>query len=245
MVRWYRILLWCLLIMGLNGSVRAETLKIFGDEDYAPVIYLKDGKPFGFLVDILRSAEAETGDQYMIELLPWKRAYELSRIGKGGLIGVSLTEERAEIFDFSMPVFDDFIHVVALKSHQFEFTQLSDLKGKTLGGVMGASYGEGVDRAIASGLFAVERDIGVTSRMRKLIRGRLDGALVGNGKPGFDAVMNSHPELVAARESIVWLPTPLSRDQLYLAFPKSMNQKAALKRLNAVLMKGKMNPNGT
>lgn len=237
MARWHRILLCLLLLLGLQGQLKAETLKIFGDEDYAPVIHLKDGNPIGFIVDILRRAEAETGDQYEIELLPWKRAYELSRMGSGGLLGVSLTSERAEIFDFSMPVFDDDIHVVTLKSSLFTFTQLPDLKGKTLGGVVGASYGEEVDQAIASGLFTVERDIGVTNRMRKLIRRRLDGALVGNGKPGFEAVLNSHPELVAERASLVWSPTPLARDRLYLAFPKSMNKKAALERFNTALIK--------
>lgn len=237
MARWHRILVWALLCLGLQGSLKAETLKIFGDEDYAPVIYIKDGKPVGFLVDILRQSEALTGDKYVVELLPWKRAFELSRSGVGGLLGVSFTTERAEFFDFSMPVFDDDIHVVTLKSRVFSLTQLSDLQGKTLGGVTGASYGEEVDRAIANGLFTVERDIGVTSRMRKLMRERLDGALVGNGKPGFDAVMNSHPELVAQRASFVWLPTPIARDRLYLAFPKSMKRKPALERFDAALKK--------
>lgn len=237
MARWHRVLVWGLLILGLHGPLQADTLKIFGDEDYAPVIHLKDGKPVGFMVEILRKAEALTGDKYVVELLPWKRAYELSRSGEGGLLGVSLTTERAEIFDFSMPVFDDDIHVVTLKSRIFNVTQLGDLQGKTLGGVTGASYGDEVDRAIASGLFTVERDIGVTSRMRKLMRGRLDGALVGNGRPGFDAVMNSHPELVAQRATFVWLPTPIARDRLYLAFPKSMNRKSALERFDAALNK--------
>ena len=225
------------LVMNAPAPAAADTLKVYGDDKYAPVVFLQDGKPAGFLVDILRRAEALTGDRYEIELVPWKRALELAKRGDGGLMGVSWTAERAEWFDYSAPLFNDDIHVVTLKSKAFKLTQLADLKGKTLGGVTGASYGNEVDRAIADGLFRVERDIGVTSRLRKLLRDHVDGALVGNGRAGFEAALASHPELTAQRAQFTWLPTPVARDRLFLAFPKSMQQKAALERLNAAMRK--------
>ncbi len=237
MVAWQRWLGIVAVAWGMTAPAAADTLKVYGDDKYAPVVFLQDGKPAGFLVDILRRAEALTGDRYEIELVPWKRAFELAKRGDGGLMGVSWTAERAEWFDYSAPLFNDDIHVVTLKSKAFKLTQLADLKGKTLGGVTGASYGDEVDRAIADGLFRVERDIGVTSRLRKLLRDHVDGALVGNGRAGFDAVLASHPELSALRDRFVWLPTPIARDRLFLAFPKSMKQQAALARLNAALPK--------
>jgi len=237
MVAWQRWLGVVAVAWGLGTGATADTLKVYGDDKYAPVVHLQDGKPAGFLVDILRRAEALTGDRYDIELVPWKRALELAKRGDGGLMGVSWTAERAEWFDYSAPLFNDDIHVVTLKNKAFKLTQLADLKGKTLGGVTGASYGDEVDRAIADGLFRVERDIGVTSRLRKLLRDHVDGALVGNGRAGFDAVLASHPELSGQRDRFVWLPTPIARDRLYLAFPKAMKQQAALARLNAALPK--------
>jgi polar amino acid transport system substrate-binding protein len=237
MAIWQRWLGIVAVLGGLGTGAEADTLKVFGDDKYPPVVHLQDGKPAGFLVDILRRAEALTGDRYDIELVPWKRALELAKRGDGGLMGVSWTAERAEWFDYSAPLFNDDIHVVTLKSKAFKLTQLADLKGKTLGGVTGASYGDEVDRAIADGLFRVERDIGVTSRLRKLLRDHVDGALVGNGRAGFEAVLASHPELSAQRAQFVWLPTPVARDRLFLAFPKGMKQQAALARLNAALPK--------
>lgn len=101
-----------------------------------------------------------TGDQYELKLSPWRRAYELALRGEGGLMGASLTDVRAKVFDFSKAVYDDDIQIVTLKGKTFAFSKLTDLKGKTVDGVNGASYGEEVDKAIAAGLFTLERDVG-------------------------------------------------------------------------------------
>jgi len=220
----------------------AETLIVFGDDAYAPVIHMKQGQPDGALVRLLKRAESLTGDHYDLRLVPWKRAYELARRGEGGLIGVSYTQERAAIFDYSKSMYDDDIRIVTLKGREFAFAELSDLKGKLLGGVRGASYGEAVDKAIAAGLIQVDRDIGQVSRLRKVLAGRLDAALVGNGPAGFDAVIDSHPELQANRDKFVALVKPLARDPLYLAFPKELGKSAALARFNEALDKLRKEP---
>jgi polar amino acid transport system substrate-binding protein len=225
------------LLAGLPLTGRAETLSIYGDDSYAPVIYLDKAsrKPAGFLVDLLRRAEAYSGDRYVIEVMPWKRAYVMAQRGQAGLIGVSFSQERATQFDFSRPIYNDDIHVVVLRGKEFPLQGLADLRGKLIGGVIGASYGETVDRAIAGGVFKVDRDVGQTSRLRKLLAGRLDGALVGNGPRGFEAVVQSHPELMAHRDELVLLPVPVTHDPLHLAFPKSMGKSDALVRFDAAM----------
>lgn len=215
--------------------VAADRLVVYGDDRYAPVIYAEAGRPAGFLVDLLRRAQAYSGDEYDIQLMPWKRAYTLAQRGMGGLIGVSFNSERAPLFDYSKPVYDDAIRVVVLKGQEFKFEGPEDLKGKHVGGVAGASYGEAVDRLIANGLFTVDRDIGQSSRLRKLLAGRLDAAFIGNGEAGFRLVLESHPELQANRDRFVLLPTPLARDPLHLAFAKSMQQQAAVQRFDAAM----------
>lgn len=145
--------------------------------------------------------------------------------------------ERAKSFDFSKPIYDDDIHIVTLKTKTFPYAKLEDLKGKTIGGINGASYGDEVDKAIASGLFVVDRDVGQAGRLRKLLAGRLDAAFIGNGLAGFDAAVTSQEELSNNRAQFVVLPVPLARDPLYLAFPKSMNKRDALNRFDAALEK--------
>ena len=219
------------------GASQAETLVVMGDHAYAPVIYSQNGKAAGLLPAILARASALTGDHYDLRLSPWKRAYELAARGEGGVVGVSFNQERAKSFDFSRPLYDDDIQIVTLKGKTFPYAKLEDLKGKTIGGVNGASYGDDVDKAIANGLFVVDRDVGQAGRLRKLLAGRLDAAFIGNGLAGFDGIVSSEEELRKNRAQFVVLPTPLTRDPLHLAFPKSLNKREALNRFDAALEK--------
>jgi polar amino acid transport system substrate-binding protein len=223
------------ILMFAGAAVQAETLVVFGDDSYYPVLHLKSGKPAGILAAVLAAAQELTGDKYELKLSPWKRAYELAVRGEGGVVGVSYNLERAKSFDFSKSIFDDDIQIVTLSTHTFTFTKLDDLKGKVIGGVLGASYGDEVDKAIAGGLFTVERDVGQSGRLRKLLAGRLDAAFIGNGHAGFEGVVNSVDELRANRSKFVILPKPLARDPLHLAFAKSMGKQAALSRFDAAL----------
>ena len=162
------------LSVAAGSAARAEELTVFGDDAYAPVIFQRHGgQPDGVLVRLLRRAESLSGDHYHLQLLPWKRAYEQARRGEGGLVGVSFTQERAAIFDFSKPLYDDDIRLVTLKGHEFPFTDLADLKGKSLGGVIGASYGEQVDKAYQNG------DLGSIKDWCKKVRDM--GVIVGVG----------------------------------------------------------------
>lgn len=179
--------------------------------------------------------ETLTGDKYDLRLTPWKRAYELALRGEGGITNISFNEERQRIFDFSRPIYDDDIQIVTLRERTFPYATLSDLKGKVIGGLNGAAYGAEVDKAIAAGLFTMERDISQVGRLRKLLAGRQDAAFVGNGHVGFKLIIDSNEELKAQREKFVVLPVPLARDPLHLAFAKSMNKRAVLDRFDAAL----------
>ncbi len=228
------------LLSLLAGLAHAENLVIYGDEAYPPIIALREGKPAGILPAIIARIEGLTGDKYELRLTPWKRAYEMALRGEGGINNVSYNEERSKIFDFSKPIYDDDIQIVTLKDHAFPFTRIEDLKGKVIGGLIGACYGAEVDKAIAAGLFTMERDVSQVGRLRKLLAGRQDAAFVGNGQAGFELIINSHDELRANRERFLVLPTPLTRDPLHIAFLKTMNKRDALERFNKALDKLKL-----
>ncbi len=231
-----RCLVVVLAMLAVGASVaHAETLLVYGDDSYPPVIFSEAGKPTGILVDILRQVSARTGDTYEVRLFPWKRAYEHARAGHAAVVGVSKTAERLEQFDFSDAIYFDDIQIVVKKGREFTFSQLDDLKGKTIGGVLGASYGDRVDAAIKDGLFKIDQDTGQKGRLYKLLLGRVDGAFIGNGTEGFDMVLLSEPGLQARRNELVILSTPLTRDALHLAVAKSLGKKALIERFNLAL----------
>ncbi|MFO1225790.1 substrate-binding periplasmic protein [Roseateles sp.] len=234
---WLRLGL-TLALASASQALRAQTparVLVYGDDAYAPVIYLQDGRPQGFLVDVLRRVEARNtnGITFDLELMPWSRAYLLASRGKGGLIGVSRNQERDALFDFSRPIYSDDIRVVVLKGKAFPFRDLPDLRGKRIGGVTGASYGERVDAAIRDGNLVIDRDIGAASRLRKLAAGHLDAALIGNGERGLEWLLAHDPRLAEYRDRFEILPTPLTHDPLHLAFLKSMQQRSFLDAFDA------------
>jgi len=230
----------CLVSAGLLAvlaapAVWAEELTIYADNGYEPLTYLKEGQPQGVLVEIMRRAETITGDHYEIVLVPWRRAYEMARRGEGGVMGLSYTTERALLFDYSLPMAYDTIHLVTLKGKEFHFEGLDDLAGKLVGAVFGASYGKAVDQRIAQGAIKVNRDTSHVSMLRKLLYGQLDAVFIGGGAAGMDLQMSRSTELQEQRGKFAVLPVPVVRDPLYLAFPRSLNKAAALQRFNRAL----------
>jgi len=216
--------------------VSAENLVIYGDNSYPPIIYLDNDQTAGILPAIFARLEKDTGDTYELRLLPWKRALKNAQNSDGGITNISRNEAREKFYDFSLPIYDDDISLVVLKGHEFDFNTLKDLQGKKLGGLSGASYGEEVDQAISNGELHVERENGEQSRLLKLLAGRIDVAIIGNGIAGLEVILASDPGLEANRNQFVMLPKPLVRDPLHLAFSKAMNVQPALERFNKALV---------
>jgi ABC-type amino acid transport substrate-binding protein len=219
-----------------SASIVAEEVLIFGDEDYRPVIYRNaEGQPAGILPEVLEAFAKASGTPIKLKLYPWKRAYVSAEKGLGGVIGVSKTSERMKVFDFSEPIYDDNISVVVLKGQVFAFDTLSDLQGRKIGVQSGASYGTDVDAAIAAGELTVEADQSHTSRLKKLLHGRIDAAFIGNGELGLKMLLESDEELARNADKFVMLAPPLNHDLLYLGFAKSMQMQPFLQAFNSHL----------
>lgn len=224
----------------LVSSLKAEEITVFADENYPPVIY-RDAQqqPAGILAEVLQYVAKASGQPMHLRLYPWKRAYVSAEYGKGGVIGVSKTAPRELLFDFSEPIYHDDILLVILKGQEFAFNTLDDLVGKKIGAQLGASYGNDADIAIESQTLNIERDQSQTARLRKLLRGRIEVAFIGNGQAGLEALLESEPELKANRDKFVALPKPLTRDTLYLAFAKGMHMQDFLKHFDQTIKQGR------
>ena len=229
------------LLLAASGSVRADELKVFGDESYSGVIYRDaQGQAQGPLPNVLNYYAKVSGNAVTIELSPWKLAYSAALAGRGGVIGLSKTPERLLQFDYSAPVYYDDVVLVVLKGKEFPYEQLTDLRGKKIGAQLGASFGSAMDLAITQGVLQVERDQRHGARLKKLLHGRIDAAVIGNGREGLDWLVESDPELQGQRARFVVLPRPFVRRYLHLGFIKTMGQRAMLDEFDRVLREGRL-----
>lgn len=221
-----------------NASLSNEII-IVGNDYKIPKIYLDENVPKGILVDILHYADAEMEDyKFDLQLYPWARAYQIALDGKGGIIGLSKTQERLEIFDYSDVVYYDEVVIVVIKGQEFPYETMDDLAGKTVGIGRGGSFGDEFEAAKESGLFQVEEDNGPVLRLKKLLAGRIDAALISPGKPALYQTIQQDVDLTRHQAEFVVLDVPFKRDPNFLGFAKGMGQTKFLDEFNAVIEKG-------
>ena len=232
------ILLFVIILLTNGTAVFCGDLLIFGNNDKSPKYYLENKKPKGILIDIMRYAEAETGYSFDIILYPWKRAYHNALQEKGGIIGLSKNSERLRIFDYSDVMYYDDLVLVVLKGNEFPFDKIEDLKGKTLGVQRGSSYGEEFEKGKGV-LFETVEDDNQVNRLRRLLRNRLDAALIGPGKIGFSHIVRQDSELLRRKDEFVILPKLFKRDPNFLGFLKTMEMRTFLEKFNRALEKGR------
>ncbi len=232
-------LLLVLSALSMHTATATDVL-IYAGEDYPPIIYRdQQNQAQGVMAQTIANYEKVSGKKVTLELLSWRRAYEYARHGKGGVIALSKTKERQDIFDFSDVIYEDNINLVVRRGSEFPFTTLSDLKGKLIGVALGASYGDEVDTAIKNDLFRVDVNTNNTARLKKVLHQRVDAAIVSNGQVGLDAMIKADPELMARKNEFVILAVPLVRDPLYLGFAKSMKMTDFLHGFNQSLKTNK------
>lgn len=227
-----------LLTLQLSPAFGSE-ITILGNNYKVPKIYEENSVPKGILVDIINYIDDQMENHtFTIELYPWMRAYKMALNAKGGIIGLSKTSERTELFDYSDVIYYDEVIIVVLKSQVFDFNTLEDLKGKTLGIGRGGSFGDEYEKAKKEGLFDVKEDNGPVPRLRELQAQRIDCALISPGERAFNEIINQHKSLMENKEKFIILPKPFKRDPNFLGFSKTLKMQDFLKEFNKVLKQG-------
>lgn len=213
----------------------ADPIVIFGNDCKPPKSWVDRGRPKGVLVDILHEIEARTGLSFDIRLMPWKRAYMSALEGRGGIFGLSKNMERLSLFDFSEVMYVDEMRLVVLKGREFAYHKVEDLKGMTLGVTRGASYGDDYDRAKGR-VFIPSEDSGPISRLRMLLAGRIDAALIGPGEASVRFTITQDRMLMDNRDQFVILETPFVQDDNYIGFAKSLERRDVLDKIDRALL---------
>lgn len=140
------------------------------------------------------------------------------------------------MFDYSEVVFNDILILVVLKDQEFAFNSIHDLKGKRVGVQRGSTYGDDFEEA--KKIFVIHYDSGTTQRLLKLLYKRIDVALIGPGKSGFESALRQDELLLKHREKFSIVKKPFKVDPNYLGFSKNMNRKEFLLRFNEVVRQG-------
>ncbi|MCG7898344.1 MAG: transporter substrate-binding domain-containing protein [Candidatus Thiodiazotropha lotti] len=233
-----RLFLFFILLPLSALTAQCDEIVILGNYDKPPKIYLENGYPRGFLIEIMQYLERKLPYNFKYQLYPWRRAYKNALNNDGGIIGLSKTSQRETLFDYSEAIYLDEVMLVVLKSNDLEFDSVTDLKGLTIGIQRGASYGDLFDQEKNS-LFRIEEDKSGRQRLKKLLSGRIDAALLGPGRTGVEHIINQDQHLREHRDDFRIVAQPFKRDPNHLGFAKTMNMTTFLQHFNEALLAAK------
>ncbi|QYR21420.1 basic amino acid ABC transporter substrate-binding protein [Paenibacillus sp. sptzw28] len=121
-----------------NGN-SGITYMIGSDASYEPMEFMDKDKITGFDIDFLAAVMNEAGLKYEVNNVAWDTMLESVKQGKeyqAGISAISITDDRKQTFDFSIPYFES-TNVIMVKKGSGIKSAL-DLKGKKVA-VQGAT----------------------------------------------------------------------------------------------------------
>ena len=115
------------------------TILVGADQAYPPYEYIQNGTPQGFNIELMQAAAEAMGMRATFRLGPWSEIRQQVLDGKlDALSGLTYSEERDQVYDFSNPHSKLTIDVFVRNDSQV--TTLEDLRGKAVivqaGGIM-------------------------------------------------------------------------------------------------------------
>ncbi len=212
------------------SSIYADPVKVFVDEAYPPYMYSRSNVATGLYPDVVAAVFASIGRDTSVSALPWKRALRMGEAGVGGVAGIYKNQERLAIYDYSDPLYEEKLVLYVKKGHAFAYSNLADLKGKSVGLNFGWSYGDAIDSARTSGLFWADDSVkNNVANFRKLIGERIDCFIVDElaarriiSQQGFNGLVEQ-------------LDIPVSVNAGYLVFSKALKQKELIDAFNKAM----------
>jgi polar amino acid transport system substrate-binding protein len=98
-------------------------------EEYPPVTFMKDGRPSGFVTDMVREIAARQGIPDNIRLTSWKNAYNMALLHpKVVLFSAERTPERKKLFQWVGPVGKNSAILYARKDAGIRINSLDEAK---------------------------------------------------------------------------------------------------------------------
>jgi polar amino acid transport system substrate-binding protein len=97
-----------MMLLGMsmpNLPAAAETIRIACQDNFPPFVEVKDGKPTGLVVDILKAAAARADFEVQFVLVPFAEVQGTLDDGRAqAIVPLAITSERQQVFDFSDPI---------------------------------------------------------------------------------------------------------------------------------------------
>lgn len=210
-------------ILGMSLSVTLSSYCLAQEITIAtgefPPLYTAKSETNGLVLHLVKEAFAAEGITANFQFVPWKRASENT---KNATVDASccwfITDERAKYAEFSEPVFIDSYSFFHLKTTDFNWDTIEDLKGYRIGATLGYAYSKEFTDAEKAKTISVQRGADDNDNLKKLFGKRIDIVLLNNDTGYYSLKTKFSADHLA---KITHHPKPLLTSDIHLMFPKS------------------------
>lgn len=124
------------------GTASAETLRVVTDPSFVPFEMMdqETGEMIGFDMEIIREVADRAGFEIDLNTMDFNGIIPALQTGNVdiAIAGITITEEREEIVDFSDPYYDSGLRILVRESNG-DVSEFDDLEGKKIGTKIGST----------------------------------------------------------------------------------------------------------
>lgn len=191
-----------------------------------PPYFTEDEEQQGILASKIRRAFVQENIDVKFIFMPWQRAY--SQAKKGLVDGTAVwlkTNERISHFNFSTPLLKEHHVFFYNKSAPFAWQSLDDLASQVIVGLESFSYGDALDKRLASGLLSMYRVRNDEQAFNLLASGKATvyPQEVNVGLAQLEKLLSP-----TEASKINYHPTPFLQAHSYLLISKNINNSESL-----------------
>jgi polar amino acid transport system substrate-binding protein len=126
-----------------TGTV-AKVVKVAVSPTSPPMVFEQDGKTVGADMEIFEGYCKARGCTLQVTPYDWQGMLGAVSSGQADVAysGISITDKRKEVMDFSQPYYDNAWHLVSLTSRNVKITDLAELNKYSIGYPRGMAYSD-------------------------------------------------------------------------------------------------------
>ncbi|AZZ92448.1 transporter substrate-binding domain-containing protein [Hahella sp. KA22] len=219
---WLRRMFFSCILISIMATLHARAEdKVWLSIGEFPPFFSSTLSHYGVFPHIVEEAFAAEHIKVEYVFLPWNRALRMAAEGDyDGTPGWVYSKERAQQFSYSDPVLIETKVFFHLKSLNFDWSSIEDLKPYKIGLTLGYFYGPTLARAEVRDGFVFERVSTDLLNMRKLAAGRIQLFAV-NREVGLQIARSEISAQDAA--NITYHPKPISVDAQHLLISRNID----------------------
>jgi len=144
MKRIFLALIVCLTALGITACSKSDSkeIKVAVSPASPPMVFDQNGKIVGADMEIFDGYCKARSCTFKVTPYDWQGMLGAVSSGQADVAfsGISITDKRKEVMDFSQPYYDNAWHLVSMKNRNIQIKDLSELKKYKIGYPRGMAY---------------------------------------------------------------------------------------------------------